>query len=128
ASGNGSQSPRCSLGQAFFSLSPLKSKSFAGPGNAAHSPFFAIAAIPPCTRVWRRAWPIDRFEASGAASAGDLGDDQLEALEIVAIETRVAGDQAVALQQRVGADQEVGHRAHSFAAALAVATLHFAGA
>jgi hypothetical protein len=45
-----------------------------------------------------------------------LGHDDLEAFEVVAEEARVAGDQALALQQGVGTDQEVGHHALTWAA------------
>jgi hypothetical protein len=47
--------------------------------------------------------------------------DDLEALEVVAEEARVARDEAVALQERVGTDDEVRHRPCAAAAARAVA-------
>src|SRR5690606_3102122 len=65
--------------------------------------------------------------AAAAAGSFDGGYDQLQSLEIVAVELLVAGDQAVALQQRVGPDQEIGDRAAVLAGALAMAALHLAG-
>src|SRR5690606_26800815 len=56
-----------------------------------------------------------------------LGNDQLQALEIVAVECRVEGDQAVALHQRVRTDQEIGD-GPGLGATLALAPLHLAGA
>src|SRR5688500_11320523 len=53
--------------------------------------------------------------------------DQFQTLEIVAIEGRVAGNEAIALQQRMRTDQEVGHRAPA-AYPLPVAPLHLARA
>src|SRR5690606_11332300 len=62
-------------------------------------------------------------------SGGESGlrHDQPQPLEVIAVEGVVPGDQAVALQQRVGADQE-GADAAVAAAALAVAAVHLAGA
>src|SRR5687768_9258614 len=55
-------------------------------------------------------------------------NDQLESLEILSIESVVAGYKPVALQQRMRADEEIRHRAHLCPAPLAIAALHLAGA
>src|ERR1700712_375486 len=68
------------------------------------------------------------------SSGRGLGHDDAQALEIVAKESFVAGDERAALQERVRADQEVGHRTPGERAAalalkaLLVAPLHLAGA
>src|SRR6478752_3809778 len=70
----------------------------------------------------------------GGAPSGGLGNDDLETFEVVPEETGVAGDEAAALQQRVGADEEIGNcpRRSKNAAfglqPLLVAPLHLAGA
>src|SRR5688500_15114568 len=72
---------------------------------------------------WSAVW------VGGGGAGGSVdGNDELEPLEIVAIETFVARDEAVALEQGMRADEEIRHRAGAGAATLAVAALHLAGA
>src|SRR5690606_9198762 len=52
---------------------------------------------------------IPAFAGMTAWFSGGPGHDDLQALEVVAEKTGVAGDQAPALQQGVGADDEVRH-------------------